>query len=536
MIMRMRIITAAVALLGALVGASPGWAEAKISPYIEAQQVLDAEFNNGGEVLTYTTLAAGVDGSITGKRTEAQISYRYEHRIPWNKGESTDSVHNGLARARTDVVPKLISLEGGAIAMRARSDIRGDAPAFFTGSDKNLTQVYGAYVGPNLTAHAGPVFVNGSYRFGYIKVDDDFSVTLPSGQPLLDRYNHATSHEGTLSVGMPSGNLPFGWTVTGGYTQENTSQLDQRFIGKYVRGDVTVPVSPHLALTGGAGYEDIRVTERAPLRDANGAPILGPRGRFITDPASPRLLGYNTDGLIWDVGAIWKPNRRTTVQVRGGRRYGGRAITGSVDYQLRRTVGLRVAVYDAIESFGRALTGGLATLPTSFDANRDPLTGDFGGCVFGTTPGTGACLDSALQSITTANYRSRGAYALLSGQRGPWTFGMGAGYANHKYLAPQVAQIFTINGVVDESFSLQAQARRSLSSTSDITGSLVGNWYSSGIGNAPNVTNIGATMTYSRDFTERLVGFGGVGLYNYRIQREGSSTHGQAVVGVRYRF
>jgi uncharacterized protein (PEP-CTERM system associated) len=534
--MRMRVIAGLYALLGAAFGGSPLLAEVRIAPYIEVQQVLDAEFNNGGDVLTYTSLAAGIDGKISTKRTEAQVSYRYEHRIPWDDSLSRENVHSGLARARTDILSNLLSVEGGAIAMRARSDIRGEAPAFFAGDDNNLTQVYGVYAGPNLTAKAGPLVVNGTYRIGYIKVEDDFSVSLPTGQVALDRYDHATSHDASLTVGMPVGQLPFGWTVTGGYTRESASQLDQRFVGKYVRGDITVPISPHLALTGGAGYEDIVVSQREPLRDAGGFPVIDSRGRFITNPASPRFVSYDTNGLIWDVGAVWKPNRRTTVQARGGRRYGGRAITGTIDYQMRRNVALRAGVYDAIESFGRALTRGLASLPTSFNADRNPLAGDFGGCVFGTTPGTGACFDDTLQSITTANYRSRGAYAVLSGERGPWQFGMGAGYSNHKYLAPQVAQLFSIDGVVDKSFSLEGQVTRKLSSISSVSGNVTYNWYSSGLADAPSVTNIGAAGSYSRYLTDRLLGFGSVGVYNYRIKRGGSSTHGQAVIGLRYQF
>jgi uncharacterized protein (PEP-CTERM system associated) len=534
--MRLRDIAGALAFVLGVLGGSTASAETRITPYIEAQQVLDAAFNNGGDVLTYTTIAAGVDGSVTGKRVEAQISYRYEHRIPWNDSLSEDNVHSGLARARADVVPNLLSVEGGAIAMRARSDIRGSAPVFFTGNNDNVTQVYGIYAGPDLTAKAGPLTINGSYRLGYIKVDDNFRVDLPAGQPVLDRYDHATSHDASLSVGMPSGQLPFGWTVTGGYTRESASQLDQRYVGKYVRGDITWPVAPHLALTAGAGYENIDITQRSPLRDVNGVPIIDSRGHFVTDPASPRLLAYQTDGLIWDVGVIWRPNRRTTVQVRGGERYGGRAITGSIDYQLKRGLALRVGVYDAIESFGRALTRGLAQLPTSFNVSRNPLTGDFGGCVFGTTPGTGGCFNDSLQSITTANYRSRGAYAILSGERGPWRYGLGGGYSNHKYLAPQVAQLFTINGIVDESFSFQGQVTRDLSSISSITGEVFAHWYSSGLSNAPNVTSIGATTSYSRNLTDRLIGFGSVGLYDYRIENAGSSTHGQAVAGIRYEF
>lgn len=534
--MRARVIAAAWALLTAIAGGTSAQAKTQIAPYIEVQQVLDADFNNGGDVLTYTTLAAGIDGSVTGKRVEAQFNYRYEHRIPWNDNLSTDSVHSGLARARAEVLPNLLSMEGGAIALRTRSDIRGSAPVFATADDSNLTQVYGFFAGPDLTTTAGPLSINGTYRFGYVKVDDNNNIVLPAGQVPLDRFDHASSHDASLSIGMPSGRLPFGWTVTGGYTLENSSQLDERYTGKYVRGDVTVPVSPHLALTAGAGYEDIRITERAALRDANGLPILNAQGRFITDPTSPRLLAYDTDGLIWDVGAIWRPNRRTTVQVRGGERYGSRAITGTIDYQMGRRTALRVGVYDAIESFGRALTRGLVDLPTSFNVDRNPLTGDFGGCVFGTTPGTGACFDDALQSITTANYRSRGVFAMLSGQRGPWTFSVGGGYANHKYLAPRSAGLFTIDGIVDESFQLEGNLTRELTKSSGISGDLFANWYNSGLSGAPNVINVGATVSYYRYLMDHLMGYASVGAYHDRIENAGSSTHGQAVIGLRYQF
>lgn len=534
--MRRSVIAALAALLTALSGGSVAQAKTQIAPYIEAQQVLDADFNNGGDVLTYTAVAAGIDGSVTGKRVEAQINYRYEHRFPWNHNISEDSVHSGLARARAELVPNLLSMDGGAIALRTRSDIRGAAPAFATADNSNLTQVYGLFAGPDLATNVGRLSINGSYRFGYVAVDDNNDVVLPAGQVPLDRFDHATSHDASLSIGMPSGRLPFGWTVTGGYTRESSSQLDERYAGKYVRGDVTVPVSPHLALTAGAGYEDIRITEKAPLRDANGLPIINSRGRFITDPASPRLLAYDTDGLIWDVGAIWRPNRRTTVQIRGGERYGSRAITGSIDYQMGRRTALRVGVYDAIESFGRALTRGLVDLPTSFNVDRNPLTGDFGGCVFGTTPGTGACFDNALQSIATANYRSRGVYMMLSGERGPWTLGVGGGYSNHKYLAPRSAGLFSVDGIVDESLTFQADVTRRLSSTSGVSGDVFANWYSSGLSGAPNVTSVGATASYYRNVTDHLLGFASLGAYNDRIENAGSSTHGQAVVGLRYQF
>jgi len=533
---KLRIVVTGIGLTLLPTAGSVAEAAARVVPHLEVQQVFDADLSGDGDSQTYSAIAAGIDASVAGPRTEGQISYRYERRIPWNDNFGTEDVHSGLARGRADVIPNLLSVDGGAIALRTRSDIRGGAPVFLTGDDKNTTQVYGFYGGPSLDTRAGPLKLGANYRFGYVKVKDHGSFVLPNGQPALDRFDHATNHDVDVSIAMPSGDLPFAWTVTAGYTRENASQLDQRFVGKYVRNDVVFPVSPTLALTGGIGYEDIKVTERAALRDSNGVPILSGSGRFITDPDSPRLIAYQTDGLIWDVGAIWKPNRRTTIEGRFGRRYGGRAVTGSLDYKLSRRTAVRVAVYDAIDSFGRSLTRGLGSLPTSFNVNRNPLTGDFSGCIFGSDPGTGGCLDDTLQSISTANYRSRGVVGMLSGERGPWTFGVGAGYANHKYLTPRSAALFSVDGIADESVYTEANATRRLSSVSGVTGSVFANWYNSGINRAPSVSDIGATASYYRNFTDHLVGQVSAGVYNTHVKNAGNSAHAQAVVSLRYQF
>lgn len=512
-------------------------AAARISPYLEVQQVIDADLGDGGDVLTYTTLAAGVDGSVTTRRVEAQVSYRYERRIPWNDRLSDDNVHSGLARVRLEVAPEILSMEGGAIAIRTRSDIRGDAPGLFTADSSNVTQVYGLYAGPSLRAHVGRLAVTADYRVGYVMAESDNDLAvLPGGQPVLDRYDDATSHDAVVSVGMPTGSLPFGWTLTGGGTREDASQLDQRYIGKYVRGDILWPVSPTLALTGGIGYENIRISERAALLDAGGFPLFDRRGRFITDPASPRILSYQTDGLLWDVGVIWKPNRRTTLQARGGERYGDYAITATLDYRFGRRSALRIGVFDAIDSFGRALTRNLANLPTRFNLDRNPLTGDLGGCVFGNEPGTGSCFNDALQSVTTSNYRTRGGYAMLTHQRGPWTLTAGGGYVAHRFLAPRTTGGFTVDGLTDESVMIEATAQRRLSAASGISGTLFGQWYSSGISGSADVTDYGAAVSYYRNFTDHLIGHAGVGLYGSHISGAGSETDGQLVVGLRYAF
>ena len=63
------------------------------------------------------------------------------------------------------------TLEGGALATRTRTDIRGDAPGNLAGNVRNVSQVYSAYAGPTLPDHVGPIDVNAAYRFGYTKVE-----------------------------------------------------------------------------------------------------------------------------------------------------------------------------------------------------------------------------------------------------------------------------------------------------------------------------------------------------------------------------
>ena len=89
----------------------------EITPYIEIGQVVAADLNTK-DVLTYSTVAVGVDASISTRRVEAQINYRYERRIGYQDRIDDRNVHSGLARAAVRVVPG-VSIEGGAIATRA---------------------------------------------------------------------------------------------------------------------------------------------------------------------------------------------------------------------------------------------------------------------------------------------------------------------------------------------------------------------------------------------------------------------------------
>jgi hypothetical protein len=155
----------------------------QITPYIEVGQVLTADLDGPtSDVLTYTSLAAGIDASIQTSRVEVQVNYRYERRIGWDESVADGSVHSGLARAAVRLTPGL-NVEGGAIAARARDDIRGAAPGNLAGNVANVSQVYSAYVGPTYATHVGETTVNAAYRFGYTKVESPSLPAFLPGQP-----------------------------------------------------------------------------------------------------------------------------------------------------------------------------------------------------------------------------------------------------------------------------------------------------------------------------------------------------------------
>lgn len=535
---RALIIGAAVAAVAAMLGASPALAQDRqksITPYIELGQVLTADLQSG-DVLTFSTVAAGIDASVQTRRAQVQISYRYERQISWNKQVGDVDVHSGLARAAVKLAPGL-SIEGGALATQARSDIRGAAPGNLAGNIDNLSQVYSAYVGPTLSTNAGPVSVGASYRYGYTKVESPGASGVALGSPPLDVFNSSQSHVAQASAGVKAGTvLPVGVTVSGAYEHDTASQLSQRYEGKYARGDFVLPVLPTLALTAGVGYEKIEVSQKDPLRDAAGNPVTDSQGRFVTDPASPRRIAYQTDGLIYDAGVIWRPSPRTTLQARAGRRYGGTTVTGSFSYAASKSLGVQIGVYDGVETFGRQLADGIASLPTSFIDQRDVFGQQFSGCTFGTSGSApGNCLNGVFQSISTSSYRARGIDVVISANRGPLSFGVGAGYANRRFYAPDGGTGFTINGLSDESFYGQLFIGAALDRNSGINANVFANYYESGIGNAPGIIATGATGLYYHNFG-RIGTTASLGIYSFSQEGIQDQLSAQGQVGMRYQF
>ena len=504
-----------------------------VSPYLEIGQVLTAELKNGGDVLTYTTVAAGVDAVIATRRAEAAATIRYEHRFGESGGLGDADVLSGLARARLELMQGF-NIEGGALATRARADGRGADSGLFIGGANNVANLYSIYAGPTLTKRIGNLDFGAGYRFGYTKVDIDTPAVLAPGVPVGDAYDSSTNHVAWASLGQRPGDLPFGWQVSGGYEREDSNQLDQRFEGKYARADVTVPISPSVALLGGVGYEKVQISQRDPLLDTNGVPVRDSNGRFVTDTSQPRQLSFDTDGLIWDAGVMWRPSPRTSLTARVGRRYGDTVYTGSFAYRPDDRTLFQLGVYDGLSSFGRGLTTGLSALPTQFDPTRNPISGDVNACVFGQQ--SGGCLAPQLANTTTAQFRSSGVQAILSSRYGRWSYGVGAGYDRRKLLVPTGSVLGAINGTVDEAYYLFVSAGRQLDSSSDLSISGYLNYFDNGSPGASDVQSAGISAANSRRYWRGLTGTAAAGLNAFDQDGFNSQLIGSALVGLRYNF
>jgi hypothetical protein len=522
-------------------GGGQGARRVVVRPYIEATQILTADLG-GGDVLTYTSLAAGVDAAVSTARINGQVSYRYERRFAYDDDIGDTDIHSGLARVEAQLTRNL-SLEAGGIATRSRSDIRGAAPGVLVGNVSNIAQVYAVYGGPNFAAQAGDVAVNANYRLGYTKVETPTFGTAATGGQRLDYYDDSIGHTATASAGFRPGTLlPVGLTASAGFDRETAGQLSQRYQGYFGRGDAVLPVSPYVALTAGLGYERIETSQKDALVDAAGVPVLDRDGRFRTAPGSPRRIAYRTDGLYYDAGVIWRPNRRTSVEARIGERYGSLSFTGTATYQASKDVGVAVNVYDGVQTFGRQLRTGLANLPTSFLAPNQGFAQQFNGCVFGATGAApGGCLDDVFQSISTSSYRARGIDAVLVATRGRTTFGGGIGYANRRLFAPRGAPGLVVTGLEDESYYGQLYFARSLSSVSGLNATAFVNYFDSQLGGGfvtagdGGVWSYGATGTYYRNFG-RLGTTASLGLYSFKVGDFDSDWSAQALLGARYQF
>lgn len=539
--MRARSIMPALLLVGlAALTASPAFAQdqgerrnAVIQPYIEVSQVISAELTPGDDVLTFTQVAVGVDVNVQGRNSGAAVSLRYERNIGYGDGTIDTDTISGVARGTLAVIPNALSFEAGGLAARTRADGGGGTTANPLTREDAESRFYSAYAGPSLNTRVGAVDLQGVARVGYNRFEVDNALATQQGTT-VDVFDDSVTYLGQLRAGTRPGDvLPVGLAVTAGGFQEDISNLDQRVRDLYVRGDVTVPLTTTLALVAGAGYEDVEISSRDALRDANGVPVIGADGRFVTDQAAPRQIAFDVDGLLWDVGVLWRPSSRTNLSATVGRRYDSTTYYGTFTYVPSARSSFALSAYDGVSGFGGTLNNALAGLSSDFEAIRNPVTGDFGGLVSGTE---GQATIGGLGSARSAAFRGRGVRASYQRQIGRTTAAIGAGYDRRRFIAAAGTVLAPVNGLVDESYYVIGGLTRQIGQNANLTTNAYVNWFDAA-GNNSDVTAVGASAAWNQSITPRLVGRAAIAIDYFDSEFTAEDfAFATALVGLRYNF
>ena len=506
-----------------------------LAPYIEASQVLVAELSPGDDVVTYSQVAVGVDAAVTGRNNGGSLSLRYERNIGYGDEALDSDTVSGVARGYATVVPRALTIEGGALAARTRVDGNGGATLNPLVGDDRESRIYSAYAGPNLHTRAGDVEVNANYRIGYTRVEaPDFVVVSPAQS--VDVFDESVVQVAGFHAGTSPGEpLPIGLGVGGGWVREDVSNLDQRVEDRFARADVQVPVGRDLAFVGGVGYEDVEVSGRDAVRDAGGNPVLGPDGRFVTDESQPRQIAYDVSGLIWDVGVMWRPIVRTALEAHVGRRYDSTTYYGTFAWAPTSRSNVNIAVYDTVSGFGGLLNTALANLPTRFTAARNALSGDFTGCVGGEQGAN--CLAGVLGSVRSAVFRSRGIAAGYGVTFGRFNTGLGAGYQQRKFIAAPGTVLASANGVVDEAYWVNYYLGAQIGRNAGFDANAYASWIDSGFAANGEVFALGASAAYRRSITGRLSARAAVAVDHLDSEATVEDyTSASALLGLRYDF
>ncbi len=502
-------------------------------PYIEVGQVLSAELSPGDDVLTFSQVAVGVDINLQGRNSGAAVSLRYERNIGYDDNSVDTDTVSGIARGTLAVVPNALSLEAGALASRTRADGGGGSTLNPLVQQDAEARFYSLYAGPSLATRVGVVDLTGVARVGYNRFENDAVLVSPQGQP-VDAFDDSVTYTGQLRAGVrPDDLLPVGIAVTAGGFQEDIGNLDQRVRDLYVRGDVTVPLTRSVALVAGAGYEDVEISSRDAVRDANGVPVIGPDGRFVTDSAAPRRIAFDVDGLLWDVGVMWRPSSRTNLTAAVGRRYDSTTYYGTFTYVPSQRSAFALSVYDGVSGFGGVINNALAGLSSDFTAIRNPVTGDFGGLLSDTE---GQAVVGALGSVRSAAFRGRGVRASYQRQIGRTTAALGAGYDRRTFIAAAGTVLAPFDGLTDVSYYVIGGLTRQVSADASLATNAYVNWFDAP-GNGSETTAMGASLAYNRAITERLTGRAAIAVdyldSEFTAQDFAFAT---ALVGLRYNF
>ena len=508
----------------------------ELGAFLDIQQIGEAQLSGlGSSDVTYTEVAGNILGQIRNRRITATGTYRLSYRIPEVGDISKSFAQDGVMRVDANVIDEWLTMQSGAIVTRSRVDPSGAAPQTNGANAKNLTQTYSAFIQSALAHRFGDLATVATHRYAYTKNENSSGSSITTGPP-TDRFDSSTNQEVTVSIGMAQSALPFDWQVSGAYRKEDATNLAKQTRATNLIGEIKQPVGPEIAVVASAGYERTRISEREALVDPlTGLPVLTSSGKFVVDPASPRLITYDVEGLIYDAGVIWRPSRRARFELRGGHRYGGVSVTGLIEIKPSERTGMTLAITDRIESFGEGVSAGLAG--SGPDLNLDALdpNSSFQDCLFGKAQGSGRCIGGALGSASAKSYRQRAANLVFTHAMRKSTFNASFGYSRRTYIDDPASPV-TLSGVVDQSFFGNVSIGTRLTRTSGVSFSFSGNLFKNGQVGASDVIAGSFNTSYYRSIGRSIQLNANLAVDASKQDGTTADVSGRAQLGLQYKF
>jgi len=121
------------------------------------------------------------------------------------------------------------------------------------------------------------------------------------------------------------------------------------------------------------------------------------------------------EGSFWSAGVRWVPTRRTSVELRAGRRFFGRTALASVRYRLRRVV-LTASYLEDLATFQRVV----------LERQVFVLTDPFGNPIVDPATGNPILIEIAYPALAAEVYLRRRGRVSWSWRRGRSTYGLSA--------------------------------------------------------------------------------------------------------------
>ena len=505
-----------------------------IHPYIEAGEVATWGISPRTQVLTYTEVAVGVDAQINGNNTQGSVSLRYQRNIGYGQQSGGDSV-SGLARMATAIVPGALRLDYGLMATRAYINASGAANPNIAGPNLASNQIYSAFAGPTLRTHMGLAQVDAHYRIGYTRVGSPDLGIVAAGQSTPTAFSHSWSQDaGGAITFAPHEPLPVGIGVDGNWSQENDSLLGQRTVDEHIHGTLTVPITHALAVVGGVGYEHDQVASYNAQVDATGAPVLSANGQYIANTAAGRQIAFDTSGLIWDAGVVWKPGPHTALELHYGKRYGSNGAWGSFSWHPDQRQSFNLTVNDTLSGFGGSLSSALAGSPLEFTVIPNPTAANIGSCVAALA--SGGCIASVLGSVTAPVYHDQSVSGTYGLNFGRLQTGLGAGYDRRTIITGNNNVLGGVNGTRDQYYWVAAYASDKLSPRANLLASVNLYRFNSGAGAAGDSTSVHAGTTYQYNFTQHLTASASLAVDGVNLDSLNDSWAASGALNMRYSF